>query len=113
MIHLGAEQEVRDLLDIPEDVSQAGLTPVAYFEGEDFRRGTRRPLEEVVFYSTAGGDDPGRETGSPIYHHHSKRSDGHGVRGTARGVIARFGTDSHVTHGSCITIRNKGTDYDT
>ncbi|WP_290813214.1 nitroreductase family protein [Halovivax sp.] len=54
MIHLGAEPEVRDLLDIPEDVSQAGLIPVAYFEGEDFRRGTRRQLEEVAFYDRWG-----------------------------------------------------------
>ena len=54
MIHLGAEPEVRDLLDIPEEVSQAGLIPVAYFEGEDFRRGTRRPLEEVAFYDRWG-----------------------------------------------------------
>jgi nitroreductase len=54
MIHLGAEPEVRDLLDIPEDVSQAGLIPVAYFEGEDFRRGTRRPLGEVAFYDRWG-----------------------------------------------------------
>lgn len=54
MIHLGAEPEVRDLLGIPESVSQAGLIPVAYFEGEDFRRGTRRPLEEVVFYDRWG-----------------------------------------------------------
>ena len=50
MIHLGAEPEARDLFDIPAEVSQAGLIPVAYFEGEDFKRGARRPLEDVTFY---------------------------------------------------------------
>ena len=50
MIHLGAEPEARDLLDIPDDVSQAGLIPVAFFEGEDFKRGARRPVEEVTYY---------------------------------------------------------------
>ena len=49
MIHLGAEPEVARLLDIPEGVSQAGLIPVAYFRGEDFRAGPRRPLAEVAF----------------------------------------------------------------
>lgn len=34
MIHLGAEPEAADLLDIPDDVSQAGLIPVAYFRRE-------------------------------------------------------------------------------
>ena len=54
MIHLGAEPEVTDLLDIPYDVSQAGLIPVAYFRGEDFKRGSRRPLDDVAFYDRWG-----------------------------------------------------------
>jgi len=59
MIHLGAEPEAAELLDIPDDVSQAGVIPVAYFRGEDFKRGSRRPQEEVTFYDRWGqtGDE--------------------------------------------------------
>jgi nitroreductase len=49
MIHLGSEPEVARLLDIPDGVSQAGLIPVAYFRGDDFQPGPRRPLDEVAF----------------------------------------------------------------
>lgn len=59
MIHLGAEPEVAELLEIPDDVSQAGLIPVAYFKGDDFRRGARRPLEEVAFYDRWGQTSEG------------------------------------------------------
>ena len=54
MIHLGAEPEVARLLDIPDGISQAGLIPVAYFRGEDFRPGPRRPLEDVAFHNRWG-----------------------------------------------------------
>ena len=54
MIHLGAEPEVARLLDIPDGISQAGLIPVAYFLGEDFRAGPRRPLDEVAFHDRWG-----------------------------------------------------------
>jgi nitroreductase len=54
MIHLGAEPEVARLLDIPDGISQAGLIPVAYFRGEDFRPGPRRPLDEVAFHDRWG-----------------------------------------------------------
>ena len=58
MIHLAEEPTVADMLDIPDDVSQAGLIPVAYFKGEDFRRGTRRPLEDVAYYGRWGRPMP-------------------------------------------------------
>jgi nitroreductase len=61
MIHLGAEPEIADLLDIPEGVSQAGLIPVAYSRGQDFKRGARRPLEEVTFYDRWGQTVDDRE----------------------------------------------------
>ncbi len=54
MIHLGAEPEVARLLDIPDEISQAGLIPVAYFRGEDFRPAPRRPLDEVAFHDRWG-----------------------------------------------------------
>ena len=54
MIHLAAEPEVARLLDIPKGVSQAGLLPVAYFQGEDFRPARRRPVGEVTFHDRWG-----------------------------------------------------------
>jgi nitroreductase len=54
MIHLAEEPTVADLLGIPDEVSQAGLIPVAYFEGKDFRQGTRRPLTDVAYYDRWG-----------------------------------------------------------
>ncbi len=60
MIHLGAESEVAELLEIPEDVTQAGLLPVAYFRGEDFRPGPRRPVDDVTFYDAWGQPVPAR-----------------------------------------------------
>ena len=50
MIHLAEEPAVARILDIPDGVSQAGLIPVAYFRGDDFRRGARRPLAEIAFH---------------------------------------------------------------
>ncbi|WP_254861450.1 nitroreductase family protein [Halovivax gelatinilyticus] len=58
MIHLAQEPTVAELLGVPDGISQAGLIPVAYFEGEDFRRGTRRPLEDVAFYDQWGQTSP-------------------------------------------------------
>ena len=54
MIHLAEEQEAARLLDIPEGVSQAGLIPVAYFTGQDFAPGHRRPVRELVFHDRWG-----------------------------------------------------------
>jgi len=54
MIHLAAEPEVARLLDIPDGVSQAGLIPVAYFRGDDFRLGSRRPLEQIASHDRWG-----------------------------------------------------------
>ncbi len=60
MIHLGAESEVARILGIPSDVTQAGLIPVAYFRGDDFRPGPRRSLDEVTFYDHWGATAPAR-----------------------------------------------------
>jgi nitroreductase len=48
-IHLEREDEVRDLLGIPENVTQAGLLPVAYTMGTDFKPAVRRPIEEITY----------------------------------------------------------------
>ena len=49
--HLALEERMADLLGIPyPDVTQAGLLPVAYTLGTDFRPGPRAPLAEVVHW---------------------------------------------------------------
>ena len=50
-LHLAYEQEVGDLLGIPETVTQAALIPVAYYTGDDFKPATRRPVEEVTYWN--------------------------------------------------------------
>ena len=47
-LHLMFEQEAAELLGIPSDVTQTCLLPVAYFQGEDFKKAGRLPLSEVV-----------------------------------------------------------------
>lgn len=48
-VHLHREREAADLLGIPyEAYTQAGLFPVAFTLGTDFRRGPRRPAAEVI-----------------------------------------------------------------
>ncbi len=54
MIHLAEEPAVAERLGIPEGVSQAGLIPVAYFAGDDFRSAARRPLSEIAFLDRWG-----------------------------------------------------------
>ncbi len=49
--HLFFEQEAAEVLDIPyEEVTQAGLIPVAYTLGTDFKPAVRKPLESVVHW---------------------------------------------------------------
>lgn len=50
--HLWREQEVADLLQIPSDrYTQAGLFPIAYTIGTDFKRARRRPSEDVIGFN--------------------------------------------------------------
>lgn len=48
-IHLGKEQEAADLLGIPDHMTQAGLIPVAYTKGTDFKPAQRPPVEEITY----------------------------------------------------------------
>lgn len=53
--HLYKEREVAEVLGIPfDEVTQAGLLPVAYTVGTDFRPGTRRPVEDVTYWESWG-----------------------------------------------------------
>ena len=51
-IHLRREREMAELLGVPYETHvQAGLFPIAYTLGSDFRRAARHPLSEVLSYN--------------------------------------------------------------
>jgi len=50
-LHLMHEQEVAELLGIPEDIMQVALLPVAYTKGTDFKRAARPPVETVTHWN--------------------------------------------------------------
>ena len=51
-VHLWREREVAELLGIPfESYTQAGLWPVAYTRGTDFRPAQRRPAASVLHWN--------------------------------------------------------------
>ncbi|NND68726.1 MAG: nitroreductase family protein [Halioglobus sp.] len=49
-LHLLREEEVAQLLGIPEDVMQVALLPVAYTLGTDFKRADRPPPESITHF---------------------------------------------------------------
>lgn len=53
-LHLWAEDAVREVLGIPDDVTQVGLFPVAYTVGDDFRPATRPPVEHITYWDEWG-----------------------------------------------------------
>ena len=50
-LHLEYEAEARELLGFPATVTQVALIPVAYYTGDDFKPGNRRPAEEVTYFN--------------------------------------------------------------
>ena len=54
-IHLFFEKDVAALLNMPEDVMQVALLPVAYTKGTDFKIAKRPPPEEITSFDTWGG----------------------------------------------------------
>jgi len=53
-IHLFFEKEAAEILEIPDNVTQAALLPVAYFTGEDFKPAQRIPAREFTYFDTWG-----------------------------------------------------------
>jgi nitroreductase len=51
-LHLGREEEAAELLGIPPHMSQAGLLPVAYTKGTDFKPAERDPVERITYLDT-------------------------------------------------------------
>ena len=50
-LHLNYAEEAAALLNIPANVKQAGLLPIAYTLGTDFKPAKRRPLNEVLHWN--------------------------------------------------------------
>jgi nitroreductase len=52
-LHLPNEKEVAELLGIPYDKwSQAGLFPIAYTQGTDFKPAKRLPVDQFIHWDT-------------------------------------------------------------
>jgi nitroreductase len=51
-LHLRFEEQAAELLGIPAHLTQAGLLPVAYTKGTDFKPAVRRPVEEITYLDT-------------------------------------------------------------
>ncbi len=49
-LHLPHEKEAAELLGIPDHVTQAGLLPVAYTKGTDFKPADRPPVEGITYW---------------------------------------------------------------
>jgi nitroreductase len=53
-LHLPRAKDAAELLGIPDGVLQAGLVPVAYYTGDDFKPAKRRPVEQVTSWNEWG-----------------------------------------------------------
>ena len=53
-LHLPRAPDAAELLGIPDGVLQAGLVPVAYYTGDDFKPAKRHPIEDVTSWNRWG-----------------------------------------------------------
>jgi nitroreductase len=53
-LHLPRAHAAAELLGIPDGVLQAGLVPVAYYTGDDFKPAKRHPVEAVTSWNQWG-----------------------------------------------------------
>ena len=53
-LHLIYEQEVRELLGMPDNYTQGALLPIAWLKGGELKRAKRLPLSEVCFWNRWG-----------------------------------------------------------
>jgi hypothetical protein len=51
-LHLGKEAEAAELLGIPDHMTQAGLLPVAYTRGTDFKPAKRDDVAKITYLDT-------------------------------------------------------------
>lgn len=52
--HIMYEAEVRELLGMPDTITQGGLFPVAYYTGDDFKPAQRLPAASLTHWDTWG-----------------------------------------------------------
>jgi nitroreductase len=57
-MYLSHEDQVAELLGIPDNVTQAVLLPVAYYTGDSFKPAKRLPLEQVTHWNSWGNHRP-------------------------------------------------------
>ena len=50
-VHLMGADKAQAVLDLPDDITQTALLPVAYYKGEDFKPAGRMPLESVLHWN--------------------------------------------------------------
>jgi len=53
-LHLPRARDAAELLGIPDGMLQAGLVPVAYYTGDDFKPAKRHPVEDVTSWNQWG-----------------------------------------------------------
>ena len=53
-LHLRYENEIAEILNIPNNVTQVALLPVAYYTGDDFKPAKRVPATEVTSWDSWG-----------------------------------------------------------
>jgi nitroreductase len=47
-LHMTYEQEISELLGLPEDIRQSVLLPTAYYTGDTFKPAPRQPLDDIL-----------------------------------------------------------------
>lgn len=57
-LHKAREQDIKDILDIPDDVATIALIPLGYPQGR-WARPRRKPQQEVTFWNVWGQRDKG------------------------------------------------------
>ena len=56
-LHLVFEKDAAQILEIPDDVVQVAMLPVAYTKGTDFKPAQRPPVEQIVHWDKWGNKD--------------------------------------------------------
>jgi len=51
-LHMTYEQEISELLGLPEEIRQSVLLPTAYYTGDTFKPAPRQPLDDILHIDT-------------------------------------------------------------
>ena len=91
--------KVKEILRIPEDMTEIALLPVAYTKGTDFRRAPRHPARSITYFDRFGTDGRARPERRAALRRRSRRH----RRGRHR-RLARHGVVAGVGHQSPSTV---------